>query len=358
MPSPWRSTFYIILTSLLVGGAAGVLGTAWTSAYLSDYAVELSKLTAPLLVSQERPRNFPSSYKEAVERFTESSLPSVAVVYTGAPGPLGFEKENRLGVAVVLTSDGWLAMPNFVYPSPSLKGAHVQIRSNVYPVLESLYDKITNVIFAKVEASGLPVASLGKGRETQAGEQVFVATDTTAFFPASVQAHVWPGGELVFSEKPNRLLLLNETARLSDVVFNLNGEVIAIVVQDNLVLPIEAVFPILRSVLETGEIIRPTLGVRYVDLTHAVDVPEALSRTLKNGALLYGSTSVPRTSPAYLAGLRFGDILISVNGEIINGEHGLDELISQYRPKDRVEIVFDRKGETMKMEVELGARKE
>lgn len=359
MSPSWRTIFYTILVSLLIGAASGVLGTALTSSYLSDYAVELSRITAPLRLSQERPRVFPSSYREAVDRFVESSLPSVVSVYVGAPGALGFTDDDRLGVGLVLTNDGWVAVRVSDAGPFTLLGAHIQVRGQVYPVLESVYDSVSGVVLAKVDASGLPVATFGKGRETQIGEQLFVASSSSAFVTATLSSHLWPGSELVLSDRPNRSLRIDRSVQVGEVVFNLNGEAVGVATEaDGNISPIEALLPALRSLLENGKITRASLGVRYVDLTHAVDVPESLSRSHRSGALLHGTSAVPRASAAYRAGLRAGDVVLSVNGETVNGTYGLDELIAQYRPGDRVQFSLDRAGERMTIEVELGERKE
>ncbi len=356
--SHWRTTIYTVVIAVVLGGAAGILGTAWTSSYLSDYAVQLSELTSPLRLSQERPRNFPSSYKEALEGLIDTSLPSVAEVYQGTPGVLGYELADRAHVGVVLTSDGWLAV--FV-PSGStttLKGASARIRGQMYPVVQSVFDTTVQVLFVKVDASGLSVAAFGKGRDTRVGEQVFVATGAQEVMPTSVMLHVWPGAKPVSSDQPNRTLVLDQEVVSGSVVFNLSGDLIGLTQAENQLLPIEPVLPALRSLLEQQKIIHPSFGVLYIDLAHALSVSPTLSRSNKNGALLYGTSSVVRGGAAKLAGLRPADILLSINGASINEMRGLDELIEQYRPGDVVQVLIDRAGETQTVEVKLGERKE
>jgi S1-C subfamily serine protease len=357
MKSNWRTTIYSILIAVVIGAISGILGTAWTSSYLSDYAVQLSELTAPLRLSQERPRNFPSSYKEALERFIETSLPSVIEVYQGTPGVLGYESDGRAHIGVVLTSDGWLAvlMPN---GANAFKGARVRIRGQMYSVVESVFDSSTQVQFVKVDASGLSVAAFGKGRDARVGEQVFVATGAAEVSPASVASHLWPVGLSVSSDAPNRKLLLDKEVANGSIVFNLSGDLIGLMQTENQILPIEPVLPALRSLLEQQKIVLPSFGVSYMDLSHALNISPTLSRSYRNGALLYGALSVARGGSAKLAGLKVDDILLSINGESISESRGLDELIEQYRPGDVVQALFDRVGETQTVEVKLGERKE
>ncbi|MEK7615179.1 MAG: hypothetical protein AAB431_02235, partial [Patescibacteria group bacterium] len=157
MKQNWNTTFYTIVIAFVLGGASGVLGTAWTSSYLSDYAVQLTELTAPLRLTQERPRNFPSSYKDAVDRLVESSLPSIVEIYQGQPGPLGY-LQAPIQTGIVLTTDGWIAMYSEPTQSHTLIGAEVAVNGKLYPIVENVYDANTQMLFVKVEANDLPVA--------------------------------------------------------------------------------------------------------------------------------------------------------------------------------------------------------
>lgn len=356
--SSWKQTVYTLVIALVIGGTSGVLGTAWTSSYLSDYALELSELTAPLRLSQERPRNFPSSYKEAVDRFVENALPSVAEVYQGTPGPSGFSVEDRTHVGVVLTSDGWIGIPAAQGQVSALKQARIRIRSTLYSVQTVVYDSATKMMFVKVDATSLPVAAFGSGRQLQLAEQLFVAQSASSFVPASVQTQIWPKTTLWSSDEPNRRVLLNETIESGSVVFDLNGDVVGMADTDQSVLPMEAVAPALKSLLEKQTIARASLGVQFVDLSHAIVPDVEAVRGSKSGAWLMGAQSVERKGPAALAGVQAGDIIQSVNGELLSGGLSLDELIAQYRPGDQVQLVLDRAGESLVMTVTLGERAE
>ncbi|MBM5789993.1 serine protease, partial [Candidatus Parcubacteria bacterium] len=282
--SSWRFTVYTIVISLAVGAASGVLGTALTSSYLSDYAVALAELTGPLRRSQERPHPLPASYQEAVERLAESALPSVAEIYQGAPGALGFGEEDRFRIGVVLTGDGWVAVQASSAGPFSLKGANARIRGQMFEIAQSVYDGATRTIFVKVDAAGLPVAAFGKGREMQTGDQAFLAFGPASFASVRLIAHRWPGAALVSSDEPNRFLQVDREAAIGDILFNLNGEVVAIARADGAFLPMEALQPSLRSLLEHQRVTRPTLGVRYLDVAHAVQASDTLTRSLAQGA--------------------------------------------------------------------------
>ncbi len=353
MSPSWRTLIYTVILAIVLGTASGILGTVWTSSYLSDYAFQLSELTAPLRVEQEKPRNVPSSYNEAVTGLIEESLPSVVEVYRGLAGPLGYSSNDIFDRGVVLTSDGWVAIAS-IDPArvSSFKIARARVAGEMYSVIESAYDSITQTLFLKLDANNLSVASFGKGRETHLGEQVFAVESSRAFLPATISEHVWPQAQAVSSEKPQRRLLLDKEISEGFIIFNLSGDVIGFG-QDRVVLPFESILPAFYSLLETKKISHASLGVNYVDLNHQVDVARELSRGLKNGALLNGSPAVKFGSAAKTAGLREGDVVLAINNEVLNYNKGLDELLEQYKTSDKISVMFDRIGELKTVEVIL-----
>jgi len=353
MPSSFRTLIYTVILAIVLGTASGILGTTWTSSYLSDYAFQLSELSSPLRVDQEKPRNVPSSYNEAVTGLIESSLPSVVEVYRGMAGPLGYSLNDVFDRGVVLTTDGWVAIAS-VDPSRvlSFKTARARVAGEMYPVVESAYDLTTQTLFLKLDANNLSVVSFGKGRETRVGEQVFVVESSYAFLPATISKHTWPQAETVSSDKPQQRLMLDKEILEGYIVFNLSGDVIGFG-QDRVVLPFESILPAFHSLLETKKISRASLGVNYVDLSHQVDIARELSRGLRNGALLYGNPAVKFGSAAKSAGLQIGDVVLAINSEVLNSSKGLDELLEQYKTGEKISVMFDRIGELKTVEVIL-----
>jgi S1-C subfamily serine protease len=82
---------------------------------------------------------------------------------------------------------------------------------------------------------------------------------------------------------------------------------------------------------------------------------------LKKGAYIFKgdevSDAIARKSPAQKAGLRGGDIILSVMGDEINENYNLAERLLEYSAGDKVDLEILRNGEKMELSVELGEQK-
>ena len=107
---------------------------------------------------------------------------------------------------------------------------------------------------------------------------------------------------------------------------------------------------------------RPYLGISFISIdksiadTEKLDVdagrPRRWDRT-SDGTVVPG---VKEGTPAEAAGILDGDIIVSVNGKVIDDEHPLDATLSQFAPGDTVSIVILRDGQTITLSVTLGTR--
>lgn len=84
---------------------------------------------------------------------------------------------------------------------------------------------------------------------------------------------------------------------------------------------------------------RPYLGIHYIQRARGAEVQEVIPG-----------------SPAEEAGLRVGDLIRKVDGRAVNSSHPLADVLSAYRPGDRVVLTVEREGREIEIPVTLGRR--
>ena len=139
-------------------------------------------------------------------------------------------------------------------------------------------------------------------------------------------------------------------------LLNINGELIGIntaIYQKaegiGFAIPIDKAKRIVDDLIKYGEVHRGWLGILVQDMTP--QLIKYFGITSKGGVLV---SKVFKGSPAYNAGLRESDIIISIDNSPITSREDYYEKISSYTVDDKLRIAFFRNGE--KKEVNLIAQ--
>ncbi|HIP92515.1 MAG TPA: PDZ domain-containing protein, partial [Thermotoga sp.] len=141
-------------------------------------------------------------------------------------------------------------------------------------------------------------------------------------------------------------------------LLNIHGQVIGIntaivnpseAVNLGFAIPINIAKRFIDSIIETGRAKKAFLGVTISTVNPSL--AKALGIKSKWGAIV---TSVIKNSPAERAGIKEGDVILKVDNMDIKSAEELVSVIHSYKPGDKVEILIERKGKEIKLEVVLG----
>jgi serine protease Do len=227
-------------------------------------------------------------------------------------------------------------------------------------------DPVLDVAVLKIEAFNTPYLEFGNSDEIRIGQTVIAIGNALGEFRNSVSVGVVSGlsRSVIAGDNFGRLELLEEVIQTDAAInpgnsggplLNSSGRVIGVNVvvargAENIgfALPSNLVESVVRSVVEHGEIVRPYLGVRYVQVTPVLKERHGLP--VDYGVLVVSGGSpehpaVVRNSPANKAGIKENDIILELDGVRIDEKRSLGFLIRQRSIGDTIVLKVLRNGE-------------
>ncbi len=272
------------------------------------------------------------------------------------------------GTGLIMESDGLIATNNHVVEDLNMNYWVILADGKRFPAKILALDKFDDVAFIKIESSGLTPATLGDSDALETGQTVFAIGNSLGRYQNSVTRGVVSALGRALSEAdgsaPRIHNLIQTDAAISNgnsggPLVNLAGEVVGLnTLMDtggyslNFSIPINIVKEALQQVKTFGKISRPFLGVQF----ETIDQADKLSKnlTVDNGAII---TVVLPNTPAALAGIKAGDIVIAVNGQKLGYNNELDLLIQKYQAGSQVTFKILRGSQTLELPVILGEYK-
>ena len=291
-------------------------------------------------------------------------------------------EQQAAGTGVIISSDGIIMTNRHVVPAGtttvSITLSDGTTLDNVSVIGRTSDSDPLDIAFLKVndkKGKTLVPAKLGDSSKMQVGDMVvaignalgqFQNTVTSGIisgYGRSVQAGDQSGGS---SETLQNLFqtdaAINEGNSGGPLV-NADSEVIAIntAIAGNaqnigFAIPVNDLQGLIKSVLNTGKLERPYLGVRYVSITD--DIAYQYNLPVKRGAYIApgsGQSSIVSGSPADKAGLQEKDIITKINDQTIDENNSLTSLLGHYQVGDKVTLTVIRDGKTLTIPVTLEA---
>ncbi len=353
----------VILLSALFGLAAALV----YNIFLVPQPV--NNLDQQRKVVIEHQENVTVTSEERLAQLTENISPSIVNFYSRASlssGPF-YQDSASLGTGFILTSDGWLVTTKNIIKQTELEQIIVLTSDyRAYSIKKVVFDPLTPLVFVRIQADNLPAVKLGSIQKHFSGQKVFGAI---ASYPhpklASLHLadiyHSTLEDVVASTEEFSHFVACREgydPSLIGAPLVNLSGEVIAIINDTSNAVPVDYFKHLIDKISRADSLTRTYLGVHYINLAKYPKINPTSGELLKRGALLSGYknlTAVIKNSPAAQAGLKVGDIILSVEDELVNGHKTLTQIIQEYSPGDVVKMTILRAGQEQKVEVELGS---
>ncbi len=381
LPTPTNIRFnrtiliFTMLVSLLMGGVGGALsvyvltgGRTGTSGLISGNNSGL-KLPVYQKVTLDEGSKFIDVSKQMNPSVVAISASRSVSDFFGQV----FEQKGG-GSGFIISSDGLIATNKHVVKDSNATYTVLLNDGTTHEAKVKSLDPIFDFAVIKIDAKNLKAVDFGDSDALQVGQWVLAIGNALAEFQNTVTAGIISAKERSLTagnasggqtEALEGLLQTDAAVNPGNSggpMVNTAGQVIGVITAVagdaqgiSFALPINALKPAVDSVIKSGRIIRPALGIRYTKLTKSI--AETNKLPVDHGAYLQlsqnGTAPIVSGSAADKAGLKVGDIITAVNGTTIDDLHSLARLVQEHQVGDKIKLTVNRGGKEQVIEVTL-----
>ncbi|OQA32930.1 MAG: Periplasmic pH-dependent serine endoprotease DegQ precursor [Betaproteobacteria bacterium ADurb.Bin341] len=323
-----------------------------------------------------------TSYRDAARK----ALPAVVHIYTTqeikAPrNPLlddpifrhffgdrfeggGTQKSAGLGSGVVVSGDGYILTNFHVIEAAS----EIEIALNDGRTLKANVvgsDPESDLAVLKINADKLPAVTFGQMDSLRVGDVVLAIgnpfgvgqTTTMGIVSALGRSHLGINTFENFIQTDAAINPGNSGGALIDTNGNLVGINTAIYSRSGgsqgigFAIPVSSAKAIMEQIIQNGRVIRGWVGVEAQEITR--ELAESFGLDDMQGALIAG---VIQGSPAHQAGIRPGDVLLSVNAQSVKDPQIMLDIIASLKPEEKASFRLLRNRQKIDIPVRIGRR--
>ncbi|MEP7146876.1 MAG: Do family serine endopeptidase [bacterium] len=331
---------------------------------LNDAFVEIAKIVTPTVAYIEVTTSAPEKGPDMDQNQLPFNLPPEFKMPEEGPG-------RGSGSGIIISADGYILTNNHVVKNASENGIKVILTDKrEYTARLIGVDPNTDVAVIKVDASNLPVATIGNSDEVQVGQWVVAIgnplglnSTVTAGIVSALGRNIQMGGDSYainnFIQTDAAINPGNSGGALVDINGSLIGINTAIKTTNGyyqgygFAIPINLAKNVASELMKNGKVSRGYIGVTIKD----VDIKEAkgLGLNKAEGVLVQ---DVITGGAGDEGGLKSGDVILSVGGKDVNAANELQTIIGSHHPGDQVDLKVFRDGKTIDKTVTLKPKDE
>jgi len=326
---------------------------------LNDAFIEVSKAVTPSIVYVD----VYGEVKKQDEKTKEFQF------FFGPDFKMDDQPIHGMGSGVIISSDGYIMTNNHVVAEASDKGIKVVLTDKREFTAKLIgKDPVSDIAIIKIDADNLTVAALGNSDQVQVGEWVLAIGNplglnntVTSGIISAIGRNIPVSGD---SYSINNFLQTDAVINPGNsggALVDMNGAVIGInaaIKTTNgyyqgygFAIPINMAKDVASELIKSGKIERGYIGVSIKD----IDSKEAkgLGLDKAKGVLVQ---NVLKGSAGDDAGLKTGDVILSVDGKEVDAANQLQTIIGSKKPGEEVTLSVFRDGKSFNQKVVLKPR--
>jgi serine protease Do len=301
---------------------------------------------------------------QAQDSLDQQDVPEIFRRFFG-PIPQPRERGMRvsMGSGFIISPDGYVLTNNHVVDGADEVTVRLSDRRELDAKVVGT-DAQYDIALLKLNATGLPVVSIGDSKAVKAGQWV-VAIGSPFGFDHSVTAGIVSAVGRQFGAADQQYVPFIQTdvpinrGNSGGPLFNLNGQVVGINSQIfsntggfmgvSFAIPIDIAMNAVEQIKTTGRVSRGMIGVQIQNVDR--EQAKALGLPRSGGALV---NKVTPGSAADKAGVQVGDVILGFAGHEIAMSADLPPLVGSSKPGSKADLSIWREGKTITIPVTVG----
>lgn len=274
------------------------------------------------------------------------------------------QPDNSLGSGVIVSEQGLILTNEHVIASADeIEVALADGRKLAAKVVGT--DPDTDLAVLKVEGENLPSITFAANEKLNVGDVVLAIgnpfgvgqTVTQGIISALGRNHLGINTYENFIQTDASINPGNSGGALIDAEGNLIGINSAIYSRSGgsmgigFAIPASIAKQVMEQIAVNGSVTRGWIGIEAQDITP--ELAESFKLPQAKGSLIAG---VLRDSPADVAGLKAGDVLLAINNKEVVDSSGMLNIIAALKPEDKAELKIARAAKEMTVSVAVGKR--
>lgn len=284
--------------------------------------------------------------------------------FFGEPDSEEDQPENSLGSGVIVSEQGFILTNDHVIASADeIEVALADGRKLAAKVVGT--DPDTDLAILKVESTNLPAITFAASEELNVGDVVLAIgnpfgvgqTVTQGIISALGRNHLGINTYENFIQTDASInpgnsggALINTEGNLigiNSAIYSRNGGSMGI----GFAIPANIAKQVMEQIVATGTVTRGWVGIEAQDITP--ELAESFKLPQARGSLIAG---VLKNSPADIAGIKAGDVLLAINDNEIADSSNMLNIIAALKPNEEAVLKIARAEKEIKVNVVIGTR--